>query len=85
MSQRLYWPTMPSDFPQDYVLADDGGCQLYVKCRWPSKHRDDLWEMGCFTPGCTAKSVLSTDELLALMKDGRIVGTFKNGLIVTQG
>lgn len=87
MSGRVYWPTLPSDFPQDYVLADGGGCWLYVKCRWPSKHADNLWEMGCLHTDCTYKgvSVLSTDELHTLMKDGRVIGTYKNGIIVTQG
>lgn len=45
----------------------------------------DYWQMGCLMLGCKdpLSSVMRTPELIRLLKEGRIIGTYRDGLIVT--
>lgn len=44
----------------------------------------EYWQMGCLLPGCeSAKgSVLTTTELLRELKEGRVVGIYRDGLAI---
>lgn len=87
--------TIPSDFPLGYVISTSNEHQLYVKERWKGLHGvtyadrnpdgsvGDFWLMGCLLHGCDSRgSVLTTSELHALLKSGRIVGTYRDGVVI---
>ncbi len=92
---KLFWPTIPTDFPVSYLLekTDDSSHQLYVKCKWAglpdTKYLpgvlDNEWEMGCLDPSCTCFTVLNIKTLLKLLKEGNFIGTYRNGIAVTGG